>query len=110
MPPGTQTLRVATEPDQDAYPGTELLTPEQLAQIQSSLPAPPPRNERNATLDAKRVPFAPAAAAARAPVTVLGDHVGPVDTQRQDRDQQIQSRICELLRDNPERPKICDQI
>jgi hypothetical protein len=91
--------------DQDQHPGIGLLTPAQLAQLGRSLPAPSSRDKRLDMRVPKRVPFVPA----RAPAAVVRDRVGPPDAQKQARERQIHNRVCDLLRGNPERPKICDQ-
>jgi hypothetical protein len=116
VPPGTQPLLVeAPAPtagpklERDQYPGIELLTPAQIAKIQRSLPATPSSNKRHDMLVPKRVPFVPRSAQAASPAAVLGDRVGPLDVQKQAREQRIQSQVCKLLRGNPERPEICNQ-
>jgi hypothetical protein len=58
----------------------------------------------------KRVPFVRDLAKAKGPTVILPDRAGPVDAQKQARERQIQSRICQMLRGNPKRPKICSQL
>jgi hypothetical protein len=123
VPPGTQPPAqpphvtvpaprpaAAAKLDQDQVPGIDLLTPAQLAQLRRSLPTAPSHDRRLDMQVAKRVPFAHDLAKAQGQAVVLGDHLGPVDAQKQARDRQIQSRVCELLRGHPKRPKICNQL
>ena len=97
------------ELERDQYPGIDLLTPPQLAELARSLPVVPPPTKR-AMLAPKRVPFVREKVKAQGPALVLADRPGPVDAQKQARDRQIQSRVCQMLRSHPKRPRICDKL
>jgi hypothetical protein len=115
-PPGAQPPRVAAAApgpagptlDEDEFPGIDLLTPAQVAEIRRSLPATPSREKRLDMLVPKRVPLVHVKALI--PATVGPERVGRVDVQKVARQRQIQSRICQLLRGHPQRPKICEQL
>ena len=102
-PPGHVVIQPVRE--EDRFPGVELLTPAQLAELARSLP-PELAPSNRAKLAPKRVPFVHAPA----PATIVHHRVGPVDPQKQARDRQMQSRVCQMLRGNPKRPKVCNQL
>jgi hypothetical protein len=116
VPPGTPPLKVvpaATSPaepelDRDAHPGVELLTRAQINRIARSLPKVPARDKRQDLRVPKRVPAVPPPANATPP-PLATERVGPVDPQKQVRDRRIHELVCEALRGNPKRPKMCDQ-
>jgi hypothetical protein len=104
---GLESIAEAPELEHDEVPGIDLLTPAQVDELRRSLPAAPSRDKRLDMRTPKRVPFVRAKVSAPAPV--VGERMGRVDARKVARQRELLSRICGLLRDHPQRPKICDQ-